>query len=563
MGFFSKWKTRNEDLGRLKEITSAFFEGGFDLYVRELKLEKYVKTAHKVRDFLSRTPIVEAPETPMPVKFRLILERLGPTFIKFGQLLSLRSDLIPSDYAAELKNLQENVPPFDSGEARKIIESELKTPIKTVFRSFTDKPVASASLSQVYVAVLKNGKKVAVKVRRPKTRTLVEQDIRIMFYLAHWIESHYPEYQRFKPLKIVQEFADWTVKELDFRYEGKNFEILRKNFEGSETVVIPRVYWDYATEKVLVMDYVDGVSFNREADLKRLKLKPRTLAVNAADAILTQVFEHGFFHGDPHPGNLFALPGNKVAFLDLGIMGRLNEESRRDLSRFFIALMNEDFDEAVKRVVSLAEVSEKSDLKGFRKELEEIFSMWYNSTLEQYDLVHLFYKSISSGSRYGVDFSPEFVLLSKAFVTMDSTVRELYPKFNLSKEARPYAKRLVEIESSPAMKGKRLLKISKDYAEALEDIPRHVLQVVKRLESGEVNIKVDTHEFTTLTSELYAINAMTTIGMIIAALIISSALIMGLPEQPSFAGYSIARVEFYAAIGLSLWLAYLLLTKER
>ncbi|MCX5970419.1 MAG: AarF/UbiB family protein, partial [Coprothermobacterota bacterium] len=259
-------------------------------------------------------------DVPAAVRFRKVLEELGPTFIKFGQILSTRPDLIPPRYCSELRKLQDHVPPFPFEEVKAAVEADLKKPLEEVFRHFSPKPAAAASLAQVHLATLLDGKKVVVKVQRPRVKEIIDEDLDILAQLALLANRYVEELKPYNPLQMVQEFRQAILKELDFTIEARNTERIRQMFEDDATVYIPQVFPAYSSQHVMVMERVEGIKISDLKALEKAGLDRKQLAINGANAFLKQIFIYGFFHTDPHPGNLFALEGNRVAFIDFGMV---------------------------------------------------------------------------------------------------------------------------------------------------------------------------------------------------------------------------------------------------
>jgi ubiquinone biosynthesis protein len=304
------------DINRLRELITVLFEEGFDFLIAKLRLKHNVPVTKQVK-----ARIEKKKNFPIEKRLRLTLERLGPTFIKFGQVLSVRPDLIPKSYIKELENLQDKVPPFPCAIAKQQIKKELGKDINDIFSTFEKKPIASASISQVHKATLKNNKKVAVKIQRPDVRKIMETDIEIMFYVAKLLEKHIPKIKKYHPIQVIEEFSKWTKKELDFKREAINAKRFARNFSTSKTVKIPEIYDEFTTDKLMVMEFIDGIELHNIKQIKSKKINLKPLIENGFDAILTQVFIHGFFHADPHPGNLIITNDKKIAFVDFGIVG--------------------------------------------------------------------------------------------------------------------------------------------------------------------------------------------------------------------------------------------------
>src|SRR3989344_9437648 len=341
------------DLNRFKEILKVLFEEGFDFILVKTGLLAKVPFTKRITKRLKEKEGLK-PE----VMLRKTLERLGPTFIKFGQLLSVRPDLVPKEYVKELEKLQDSVPPFPYSEAKSIIEKELGKGLEHLFLDFEKAPIASASISQVYRATLKTGEKVAVKVQRPNVRQIMETDIEIMMYIAKLLENNIEAIKRFKPAKIVQEFKDWTEKEMDFKLEARNAKRFYDNFRGSKTVHIPKAYDELTSGKVLTLEFIEGIELHNLREIKKSRIDYGQVIKNGFEAIMTQVFVHGIFHADPHPGNIIIMKDNSIAFVDFGIVGYFDENLKNKCIDMLYGIVEQDEELVMETLLSLGMKSE-------------------------------------------------------------------------------------------------------------------------------------------------------------------------------------------------------------
>jgi ubiquinone biosynthesis protein len=484
MFFLFKLKKTIKDISRFKEILTVFFNGGFEFVIFKLGLNHCVglkcciqcmlKGRHK--DSCSRDEIPY-----LPVKLRLTLEKLGPTFVKLGQILSLRPDFIPLEFAEELKKLQDEVPPFSFSEVKEIIENEFKKPLKEIFSEFEEEPVAAASLGQVHKAVLFNGeKKVAVKILRPKVDEIIEKDLNIMFYLANLAEKRIPEIKNYHPLKVVEEFAEWTKRELDFETEAGNMERFNKNFSGDETVKIPDVSWEWTTKRVLTMEFVEGVKLTDKEGFKKLNLDVKEVAKNAIYAGLKQFYIHGFFHADPHPGNIFALSGNKICFLDFGMVGKLNKKLKRKTVSYFICVVDGNIKKAGEILLELSEKAQDADVIGFIKYYEELVE-GYLSNPKKNSMTKTFFKIISSGVKYGVYFPADMVLLGRALATVEGTALSMDIGMDMQEIGKPFLEEIYKDEFNLDKIISSFKENIPEYMDFLEEIPDLSLKLLKKL----------------------------------------------------------------------------------
>jgi Predicted unusual protein kinase len=373
------------DINRLRVILVVFFEEGFDVLIDRVRLSYLVPLTARIGCFFRRCRYSGKRKPPVSLSqhLRSALERLGPTFIKFGQLLSLRSDIIPPDYVRELQKLQSNAAPFPFDEVKKIIRDELGRPVKDVFKEFDPKPFAAASLSQVHRARLRDNTEVAVKVQRPHLRPIIENDIHILFFLASLAEKHIREIRHLRPVQFIKEFSEWTMRELDFSIEAGNAERFRENFGGDERFYFPEVYWDYTTKRVLTMEFIHGVDLSDAVKIKKIGDDPRMLALHGLELGLRQLFIHGFFQADPHPGNFFALKNNVLCLYDFGMVGYLDRAMRDKLANVFISFVDRDTDVTIEKMIELsAEHSAAASEEFVRKSAPQL-SSWFYSKAEK------------------------------------------------------------------------------------------------------------------------------------------------------------------------------------
>ncbi len=526
--------------------------GGFSYYINKAKLGRCISLRCRIRCLLRRHCDCLPDAHSLPVHFRKVIEGLGPTFVKFGQLLSLRPDVIPVEYCEELRKLQDNVPGFPYQEVELTIEQDLGKPISAIFSSFEKKPIAAASIAQVHSARLKNGLRVAVKILRPGVPETINQDIRLMEKIAGLFEKYIEESRPFRPKRFVQEFKDWTLREIDFRNEASHMQEMRELFKDNTHLQIPRTYPHYATKRVLVMEYMEGTHIDDDAGLKKIHADRRQLAINGVRLMMEQTLVHGIFHGDPHPGNLLVKNKEKFIFLDFGIVGRLSQRQRRKISIYLTYLFQRDLERALRHLLDLAELTEGSDVEGFRRKAMDILSACYGS-LETNSLSQAFFQSVAAGVPHRVYFPADLVLLSKAFVTTESVGRNLYPQFSILRDAREPVESTLRSQIGPRQSLQNLLRNSLDYSDLIEEAPIHAMKMINMIERGEVKVKVDTKSFTEYLGELHEEHNIRVLSTIVAALIVGSAITSFIQQGPPHM-LSLSMIQIYVALGLSLWI---------
>ncbi|MBT3940561.1 AarF/ABC1/UbiB kinase family protein [Candidatus Woesearchaeota archaeon] len=472
-----------KDIKRFDEIVNVFFEEGFEYYINQFKLTSRIKFHKHIKNKLKSIK-----KDPEPVRMRKALEKLGPTFIKLGQILSVRPDLIPKEFADEFKKLQEQVPPTSFKEIKKIVEKELGKPISHVFEEFEEKPVASASVAQVHRAKLRSGEVVAVKVQKPKVKETMTQDIEIMLFAAKFLDKHSDKVASYNPVAIVKEFAEWSFRELDFRLEANNIKKFYDNLKDQK-VVIPTVFDTYTTQELLVMsyeegDHIDKYKFAGEKERKEF-------VQNFADIISKMIFEDGFFHGDPHPGNIFVTKQGLPLFLDFGMVGTLSVTLRNRISDIFLALLRQDTKKAIDLILAMTTKSEKSDIPAFRANAKNIIESWYGQPINKFSFVKAFYEAISTASNNHLTFPADLVLMVKALLDMEGIVLEVYPKSNVQELLQPWMEHKIIEKYNPARIAKEVVKEIKKHSDFYTHLPEHMGKLIEKIESGQLDVHIE------------------------------------------------------------------------
>ncbi|AOV95347.1 hypothetical protein AQV86_05520 [Nanohaloarchaea archaeon SG9] len=422
------------DVQRLQEIISILAENEASHLVKKLGLSSYMSARHRHKS-----------EKPSPERLREVLEELGPTFIKFGQIMAQRPDLVPEKYIEELEKLEDNVKAFPSEEAKEIVDREIGL---ETFDDFTEEPVAAASIAQVHEAWL-NGEKVAVKVRRPGIKDQMTTDLDLMKFMASKGEQHSEKLNKVKITKIVDEFAEWTLDELDLEKEASNAETFQRNLEDEENVKVPDVYPEHTTQKVLVMEFVDGTKCTNDERIDELDLDRKMIAETGIRAGLKQTIRDGFFHADPHPSNFLIQEDNTFVYLDFGMMGTISPKTKDQMGLILMHTLNEDIEGAMSLIRDMAYVEENADFEGLKQDIEQKMLELRNSSLKDNSITSLMLEITVSASQKGIHMPSSFVLMGKTLLTLESVGLAIYPQFKMREEYTKMAQKMLLKNNQP------------------------------------------------------------------------------------------------------------------
>jgi len=543
--------TKTQDVQRLRQIFTVLAKHGYGHIIERLGL----------RDSRVLGVIIPTPSTKPSSnaeRLRQALEELGPTFVKLGQILSTRPDLIPPTYIDEFSKLQDNVPPFPYEDAANQIKMELGVEVEEVFANFDPNPIASASLAQVHKATLQNGAPVAVKIQRPGIKPLIESDIDLLYLIARLVENSIPELRLYSPRKVVREFERAITRELDFTIEAANAERFRRNFGLNPDLYFPKVYGELSGKKALTMEFIEGVKIT-DAPLRGYD--PRLIARRGLRAVVEMVFRDGFFHADPHPGNIFVMEGGRLAYLDLGLVGRVSEEVRDTMLLLILSIMREDFEEVVRIFYKIGIKEDDVDMSEFRADVIDICEKHFGKPLKYIEF-GAFIKDILEGAfRHRIRIPLEYALMCKALITMEGVGKKLDPDINIFEESHPY---LVEIFK----KRYNLNRVSSDLAKSvvtlsrtIQEAPPQLKGILDNLESGRFKIRVeDTGAEKSVSTWEKIINRLI-LSLITSTLIISSFLLILFGKSSWATLFGI--LGFLSAGFLGLWVMFSILKSQK
>lgn len=423
-------------IGRMREVVTVMMWEGLSIPLARMRVARCASLRCRVHCTWQRWTGRAASRKPWPIALRDAFVRLGPAFVKIGQILSVRSDLVPENLAQALHSLQSDVPPEKFDDLRPVIEGAIGQPIGEYFASFDERPLAAGSVAQVHVGQTHAGDRVAVKVRRPGIDAIVERDLEILVWLAAQLEDRVEDARPLRPKAAAEELRRYTLRELDFRNEAQVAIELRERFTGRADVVIPQIH--HSAEDLLVMDYVEGFPLDDLESIDEHGLDRARIVRVGLEAVLAQIFEFGLFHGDPHPGNLHVTPDGKIALLDFGIFGRIDEHLQQLCVLLMLTLVRGDVDLASHFLLRMGRIEPGADVAGFRAAIEQRYQAWHGATVEEYGFARLVYEEFSLGARHGVIFPSDLVLLGKAMVTVEGAVLSVDPTLDISREAKPY-----------------------------------------------------------------------------------------------------------------------------
>jgi ubiquinone biosynthesis protein len=547
------WFDTLRDLPRLREIGHVLLRHGFGHVAQRLRLPG-------VRWWRRRQPSPEAISFSLPERLRMIFEELGPTFIKFGQILSIRRDVLPEEYVSEFEKLQDAVPPFSYAEVARLIAEEFGRDVKDVFEEFASEPLASASIAQAHLARTKTGQEVIVKVQRPQIRQMILQDLAIMEHLAHLLARRIPESRRYDPVGLVEEFRKTILLELDFRREGRNADRFREHLRDMPGIVIPQVFWEYSAPRVLTIEYMVGQGL-REA-LSRSAEDRHRIAAHLYEAFLKQIFEDGFFHADPHPGNLLFLPDGRVGLLDFGIVGRVSRDRLAGLVTILLAIMEQDVEALLDECIALGLMPADLDRQTIQYEIDELLAEHLDLPLRDISLGHILETLFEMGRKHRLKVLSNLVLLGKTMMTLEAVIRALDPAFALVEEARWEVERLMRIRLSAEALLKTGWRTTRQVFHLARRLPQRLERVLQYVEEGRVRVELMPGTEAHVLRQWERMWHRAIRGAMVCALIIGGSLLIQAHIGPMVKGLSVAGLLGYG-LALTLGLPLLRTLKRR
>ncbi len=530
---------------RYGKIIDTLIKYEFGNIVDQMELRPFESLKSKIKGYCE---LEDAPRAG-PERARQVLEELGPTYVKLGQILSVRQDLIPTEYANEFAKLQDAVSPFEFEYVKKLIRQELGKNIDDIFSEFDPVPLAAASIGQVHRAKLCDGTDVVVKVQRPDIKKVIEADIDIMYSIAGFAEEHIHDAKLYRPTDVVDEFSRSIHAEMDYTQEARNVDRFLSNFEDDPHIYIPNVYWDFCSERVLTLEYIEGTKSSDFEKIEELGFDRNEIATYGAKAFMKQIFEDGFFHADMHPGNIIIMDDGKIALIDFGMVGHLSDDTRNALIDGLIATSKGETDVFIEILRDFDAITEYVDVPELKVDLEYLLDKYYGRSLKQLDASTMMVEMIGVLRKHQAKVPASVALLSKGVVTISGFGAMMVPDFNATILAEPYAKKMMANRMRPKSVVSGAFKDVWNFARMMHKVPNQVTHILDSAEKGYMNIKFEHSGLDRIVSEFDAASNRLSFSLIIAALIVGSSLIIQTGMEPLVWGMPLLGVLGFSIAG--------------
>ncbi len=551
MGFFAKVREKYHSFRRYNQILRVFVRYGFEELVSYM-----IQTGRFsfLRRLIPSTTKKRAQKYTKYEKMRLVCEELGPTFIKFAQILSSRADILPNELIQEFEKLQDNVPPIPGEVAKLVVENELRNSVENLFAYFETEAFASASMAQVHRVTLKSGEKIVLKIQRPGIREIILEDIKVMYFLAEVFEKRIPTLAAFNPKMLVKNFEESIIKEMDFINESKNAQRFSNNINNDKadrSTYTLKVYREFSTTKVLALEYVRGIKISDISQLEAKGVSPKLIAHKLATSYIKQVFEYGFFHADPHPGNIMVVNG-EVCFLDFGMMGSIMERDIEMFGKLFISVQNKNIKGVIRALQQMSQVTVIPDMRSLEFAVNE-FVQNYQQGVHENEMSNVLMQLKDVIVDHGLNVPGHFFLLARSMVTVEGVIRRLDPELDVLDVAKPYLIRAITKRFNPFTLGKKVLTGLAEFSSYMEDFPLDLKNAIRKINNGKVSVDL-THKG--IDPMIHTINRVTKQiiqSLLAAGFVIGSAMFIIDKVEPLYHGYSVFGI---IGSGIAVVLAY-------
>ncbi|TCO63604.1 2-polyprenylphenol 6-hydroxylase [Caldanaerobacter subterraneus] len=514
-----------QHLRRYREIIFVFIKYGFGAIIDNIGILKHINVRRKI---LKQTNDENIAKLSRGERLRLALEELGPTFIKMGQILSTRSDILPKDVIKELEKLQDKAPAFSFDEVKSVIQNEFGESLEEAYAEFEPTPLAAASIAQVHKALLWSGKTVVVKVQRPGIEKIIAQDMRILEDIAKFVDNHTKYGKIYNFTKMVEDFKKRLEEELDFRIEGENAEKFKKNFLKDKKVKIPSIIWTHTTRRVLTMEYIGGIPLNDFNAIDEAGLDCGAIARNLAKSVLNQILRDGFFHGDPHPGNIMVLEDGTIAFLDFGMVGSLSPERKRQFSKMLLGIVYKNSRMIIESIIDLNAVTLNVNMKKLEKDINNLRDRYVEIPLEKLKVGEVLNGIFDLVFSYNIVIPNEFNMLAKSLITLEGIVEKLDPKISVLEVAKPIAKQLIPKMFSTQHMKEEIINATMDYSRLIKELPSFLLNFLRKTEEENYAIELKIRDLENLEKRVDKVfNRLSTSIILLALSIVIAGILIG------------------------------------
>jgi len=534
-----------KNLARMRRILNIAIKHGFHKVVAKIGLGP----------ILSVRPPKFTPEEGEVVRVRKMLEELGPTYVKVGQLMSLRPDLMPQEYVEELSKLYDSAEPFPFKEVKKIVESELGMSLTQAFAKFQEKPIGSASIAQVHKALLKDGTEVAVKVQRPGVTEDIEADIDIMYRLANLAEKSIAKFRTYQATRVVKEVEKMLKEELDFRLEAQSTKRMWENFKDTSWVHIPKIHEHLCTGKIIVMDYVKGDPVTSKG-FKAKGIDSQSVAKRIAQGMVMQIFEFGFFHADPSPGNILVQDSKNIAFIDFGAVGEITPQRQKVLNKILLAFIKRDAEELSKLLLEICIVEGEVNREELTNDISNLLNMYMEDKPTVYDL-DVFYKIVDVSRKHGILLPADFTALEKALFETDSICTMVDPDFDFLEAMTPIATRLATEKFDLMGELQEIMVVLQDYNKLFRHLPDRLDKILRKAEAGELTVKMDIKGTPHFEDQIDKMLSRIEFSLIICFIILSTTIVYVMSDKISDTNYMLLLL-----LTLSVWITVILTRKK-
>ena len=548
-------------LNRYRQILAILFKYGFGDLLERLSIDQYIGAGLQA---ISRKRSERVEKLTRPQRLRMAFEELGPTYIKLGQILSTRPDLVPVDILEELARLQDEVPPFPFEDVKAVIESEFGVPAEELFDQLDNQPLASASIGQVHKARTKDGEPVAVKFQRPDIQKIIEVDLEIMLHLATLAERHIKEFEIHRPVKIVEEFARTLEKEIDYRNEATNMERIARRFLNLPHIYIPAVFREFTTSRVLTAELIEGIKISKIESIVEAGLDQKVIADRVVGLVLKQAFEHGFFHADPHPGNIFVLTDNVICLVDYGMMGLVDRATREAFVDLLDSVVHQQEVKTTQVLLNLTDWDEEPDIRALEREVADFMGRHFYKPLKDMEIGKLLQDLLHLTMRFRLRLPPDIFLMIKALSSVEGVGRALDPNFDLIAHARPFIQQVKLERFGPKRISADVYDMMGRLLQFLQQFPKDLMDLTGMIRQQRLSLQLEHKGLESMLATQDQTSNRMSFAIIIAALIIGSALIVISEIPPLVYGISlIGIIGYLVAAVMGIWLLVAILRKGR